>query len=53
MGGVWYAKELLLAILGIALAQKLRERKVNVSNIETVNAIEALGCYCALKQNKG
>ena len=30
MGGVWYAKQLFLAMLGIALAQKLRERKSNV-----------------------
>lgn len=53
MGGVWYAKQLFLAMLGIALAQKLRERKSNVSNINAANAIEALGCYYALKQNKG
>ena len=53
MGGVWYAKQLLLAMLGIALAQKLRERMANVSNIEAANAIEALGCYYALKQSKG
>ena len=44
MGGVWYAKQLLLAMLGIALAQKLRERQINVSNITVANAIEALGC---------
>ena len=43
MGGVWYAKQLLLAVLGIALAQQLRERQVNVSNITVANAIEALG----------
>ena len=53
MGGVWYAKQLFLAMLGIALAQKLRERKSNVSNIDSANAIEALGCYYALKQNRG
>lgn len=53
MGSVWYAKQLFLAMLGIALAQKLRERKSNVSNIDAANAIEALGCYYALKQNNG
>lgn len=53
MGGVWYAKQLLLAMLGIALAQKLRERQINVSNITVANAIEALGCYFALKHNQG
>ncbi|WP_130910762.1 hypothetical protein [Pseudomonas sp. Sample_9] len=48
MGGVWYAKQLFLAMLGIALAQKLRVRKSNVSKINAANAIEALGCYYAL-----
>lgn len=53
MGGVWYVKQLLLAMLGIAIAQRMRETNISVTNIAASNAIEALGCYFALKQNNG
>jgi len=46
LGGVWYAKQLLLATLGIAIAQDTSKK---VSNIEVSNAIEALACWMAFK----
>jgi len=46
LGGVWYAKQLMLATLGIALAE---DTSKEVSNIEMANAIEALACWTAFK----
>lgn len=53
MGAVWYAKQLLLATLGVALAQALRRHGMTHSNIAVANAIEALGCYFALTHDNG
>ncbi len=49
MGGVWFAKQLMLATLGVAIAERLREAGLRAQNIETANAVEALGCWLALK----
>lgn len=51
MGNVFFGKQLLLATLGIALAEKLRSTGRNTRNIETANAIEALGCWLAFKES--
>lgn len=51
LGGVWYGKQLLLAALGVAVAEKARSKGTKVQNIEMANAIEALACWLAFKNN--
>ncbi len=51
LGGVWYGKQLLLASLGVAVAEEARSRGAKVQNIEVANAIEALACWLAFKSN--
>lgn len=51
VGGVWYGKQLLLATLGVAVAEAARNRGVKVQNVEVANAIEALACWLAFKDN--
>ena len=51
LGGVWYGKQLLLATLGVAVAEAARSQGAEVWNIETANAIEALACWLAFKSN--
>ena len=51
LGGVWYGKQLLLATLGVAVAEEARSRGAKVQNIEMANAIEALACWLAFKDN--
>lgn len=51
MGGVWFGKQLFLATLGVAVAEKARDAKRRAGNIEVANAIEALGCWLALHHN--
>ena len=51
LGGVWYGKQLLLATLGVAVAQEARRRGSKVQNIEVANAIEALACWLAFNSN--
>lgn len=48
IGGVWFAKQLVLALLGIAVAERARAQGFRVNNIETANAIEAVACWGAL-----
>jgi len=48
MGGVWFGKQLLLATLGVAVAEQARAAGHRVNNIEVANAIESLGCWLAL-----
>lgn len=43
LGGVWFAKPVLLSLLGIHVAERSGQR-----NIEVANAIEALGCWLAI-----
>ena len=51
MGGVWFGKQLLLATLGIAVTERVQERRKSVHNIEIANAVEALACRLALDRN--
>ncbi len=51
LGGVWYGKQLLLATLGVAVAEAARSRGAKVQNIEVANAIEALACWLAFEEN--
>lgn len=51
LGGVWYGKQLLLATLGVAVAEDARSNGAKVQNIEMANAIEALACWLAFKSN--
>lgn len=51
LGGVWYGKQLLLATLGVAVAEAARSQGAQVQNIEVANAIEALACWLAFKSN--
>lgn len=53
LGGVWFAKQLLLATLGVVVADRLRLQKRHVKAIEIANAIEALACFCAFQSNGG
>ena len=51
LGGVWYGKQLLLATLGVAVAEHARNKGAKVQNIEVANAIEALACWLAFNNN--
>ncbi len=51
LGGVWYGRQLLLATLGVAVAEEARRRGSKVQNIEVTNAIEALACWLAFRGN--
>lgn len=51
LGGVWYGKQLLLATLGVAVAEEARSQGAKVQNIEVANAIEALACRLAFSSN--
>ncbi|MGA2255580.1 MAG: hypothetical protein ABSG53_13025 [Thermoguttaceae bacterium] len=48
LGGVWFGKQLFLALLGIAVADRVRSLGHRVRNIEVANAVEALACWLAL-----
>ena len=52
VGGIWYGKQLMLATLGILIAERLRKDHFSVTNIEMANAIEALACWLAFEKNK-
>jgi hypothetical protein len=52
MGNVYFGKQLALAVLGIAVAQQVRRDGIKAQNIETANAIEALGCRLAFEENQ-
>jgi hypothetical protein len=51
LGGAWFAKQLYLSILGVAVAEKARSYGMRVQNIEVTNAVEALACWLALQAN--
>ncbi|WP_140882750.1 hypothetical protein [Muricoccus nepalensis] len=51
VGGVWYGRQILLALLGIHLAETVRRQGRSVSNITTANAVEALAVWCAYKRH--
>jgi hypothetical protein len=48
LGGVWFGKQLLLATLGVAIAERVRNSGKHAQNIEVTNAVEALACWLAL-----
>jgi hypothetical protein len=48
VGGVWFAKQIFLATLGVRIANRLR---LNVKAIEIANAVEALAWWCAFRSN--
>ncbi|WP_148299309.1 hypothetical protein [Komagataeibacter kakiaceti] len=52
LGGVWFAKQIFLATLGVHLADRLRATRPDVRPIKIANTIEALACLCAFKNNK-
>ncbi len=49
LGGVWFGKQLLLATLGVATAERVRNSGKRAQNIEVTNAIEALACWLAFE----
>jgi hypothetical protein len=51
LGGVWFAKQIFLATLGVRVADRLRSVSANVKTIEIANAVEALACWCAFHSN--
>lgn len=51
LGGVWFAKQIFLATLGVRVADRLRLERANVKAIEIANAVEALACWCAFRSN--
>ncbi|MGH9616412.1 MAG: hypothetical protein ACRD28_06680, partial [Acidobacteriaceae bacterium] len=51
LGGVWFGKQLFLATLGVAVAERVRNSGKRVQNIEVANAIEALASLLALRAN--
>lgn len=51
LGGVWFGKQLLLATLGVAVAERARNSGRRAQNIEVANAVEALACWLALNSN--
>lgn len=51
LGGVWFAKQIFLAVLGVAVAERVRSLGRRNDNIQVTNAIEALGCWLAYRHN--
>ena len=51
LGGVWFGKQLFLAVLGVAVAEQVRNSGGQAANIATANAVEALACWLALDSN--
>ncbi len=53
LGNVFFGKQLLLALLGIRLAESLRKNGKSISNIAAANAVEALACLLKIKELRG
>ncbi|WP_312430128.1 hypothetical protein [Achromobacter sp.] len=51
-GGVWFGKQVFLAILGVRVAELARDARMPVGNIECANAIEALACWLGYNESK-
>ncbi len=49
LGGVWFGKQLMLALLGVRVAELQAERGCAVAKMECANAIEALACWLAYR----
>lgn len=52
LGNLWFAKQLGLALLGIAVAEQARAKGRNVSNIQVADAVEALACLLTFQHNQ-
>lgn len=52
IGGVWFCKQLLLATLGIRIAEQAQSHGKEVGKIEAANAVEALACWLAFDAGK-
>ena len=51
IGGVWFGKQLMLALLGVRVAELQAERGQAVAKMECANAVEALACWLAYRDN--
>ena len=51
LGGVWFGRQLFLATLGVAVSEQVRRQGKQVRNIDVANAIEAMACLVAYKEN--
>lgn len=51
LGGVWFGKQVFLALLGVAVAECVRSQGKSVQNIQVANAVEALACWLAYRSN--
>lgn len=51
LGGVWFGKQIFLALLGVAVAESVRTQGKSVQNIQVANAVEALACWLAYRSN--
>lgn len=51
LGGVWFGRQVFLATLGVAVNELARQAGSRTSNIQVANALEAFGCWHALKRS--
>ncbi len=51
MGNSWFARQFVLALLGVHLAEKARAAGNAVSNIAAANGVEALAVWAAFERN--
>lgn len=51
MGGVWFARQLVLSLIGVAVAERAARAGKPVSNTQAANAVEALACVMGLRSN--
>lgn len=52
LGGVWFGWQVVLALLGVHLAETLRREGRGPANIAAANAVEALAVWLTLTRNK-
>lgn len=52
IGGVWFAKQVVLALIGVEIATRARESGKSLDNIRAANAVEALACVIGLQDNE-
>lgn len=51
LGGVWFGKQLMLALLGVRVAEIEAERGRVIAKMECANAVEALACWLTYRNN--
>jgi len=51
LGGVWFGRQVFLATLGVAVNELARQAGSRTSNIQVANALEAFGCWHALRRS--